>query len=91
MQIAWASRAPHLADSIGWSSDTSIGNTLKRSPQQAGFFFSPVQVGVRLQSRIEAAAANYPPEAAHLLLLRSSPSFGIASSSIVAAPSSCAS
>lgn len=39
MQIAWASRAPHLADSMGWSSDTSIGNTLKRSPQQAGFFF----------------------------------------------------
>jgi hypothetical protein len=25
---------------MGSSSDSSIGNTLKRSPQQAGFFFS---------------------------------------------------
>jgi len=84
-QIAWASRAPHLADSIGWSSDTSIGNTLKRSPQQAGFFFSTAQVGVRLQSRIEAAAAQLSaPRAACPLLLRSSPA-GAGSGTIVAA------
>jgi translation initiation factor IF-1 len=40
---------------MGWSSDTSIGIPLKRSPQQAGFFFF-AQVGVRLQARITATA-----------------------------------
>jgi hypothetical protein len=39
VQIARASDAPHRANSTGWISDSSIGITLKRSPQQAGFFF----------------------------------------------------
>jgi hypothetical protein len=41
MQIAWASETPGTTQ-IAWAPvrDSSIGNTLERSPPKAGFFFA---------------------------------------------------
>jgi hypothetical protein len=41
MQIAWASETPGTTQ-IAWAPvrDSSIGNTLERSPPKAGFFLS---------------------------------------------------
>jgi translation initiation factor IF-1 len=61
MQIARASRAPHLADSIGWSSDTKHWQYIETKPAASGLFFLPAQVGVRLQARNIAAATLCPP------------------------------
>ena len=57
MQIAWASETPGTTQ-IAWAPvrDSSIGNTLERSPPKAGFFFCPTVAqnnGVRLTQIIE--------------------------------------